>query len=84
VELPQKVIFINDVWAGYVGNDPRAHISIILTDLPEAVLAEVKRQVDELRGSETSKIVQSKRVEDSVVPTAETKPATNSLDEVGL
>lgn len=83
VKLPQKVVFVNGVWAGYVSDVPGSHISIILKNLPEPMLAEIKRQVDEIRGSVASKITQSKRLEESIVPPATATPS-NSLDEVGL
>jgi hypothetical protein len=80
VELPQKVIFVNDVWAGYVGDEPGAHISIILMSLPDIMLAEIKRQVDEIRGNVSRSISQAKVVDDPEV--VESK--STSLDEVGL
>lgn len=83
VELPQKVVMVNGVWAGYVGNAPGSHISIILTNLPTAVLDEIKRQVDALRESPTSQIAQAKTLEQSIVKTDE-KPATSPLSDLGL
>lgn len=82
VELPQKVIFVNDVWAGYVGNAPGSQISIILKSLPDNMLAEIKRKVDELRGDVSRGISQAKTVDEPEAVAA--KPTQNSLDEVGL
>lgn len=84
VELPQKVVFVNDVWAGYVGNEPGSHISIILKSLPDPMLAEIKRQVDHIRGSDTSKITQAKSLEQSIVPPAAPVAPSNPLDDLGL
>ncbi len=81
--LPQSVIFVNGKWAGYVGDEPGSHISIILTGLPDAVLQEIKRKVDELRGHASSAITQAKEVRESAV-TAEDVAKEVKLSEVGL
>ena len=83
VELPQQVIKVNGVWAGYVNDAPGSPVQIVLSNLPKVVVDEIKRQVDEQRGHASSAVLQAKSLEQSVVKTEETKPA-NALDEVGL
>lgn len=67
VTLPQDVVFINGKWSGYVAHKPGAHISLLASDLPADYIAEVQRQVDELRGSASSKIVQVRTVDQNQV-----------------
>lgn len=75
IRLPQSIVFVNGVYAGYVGDKPGSHISIILTNVLPEDLAEIKRQVDALRESESSKISQARTVEQS---TADGKAATTT------
>lgn len=67
VDLPQQVIFVNGKWAGYAPDAPGSHISIILPNLPEAMLAHIKSEVDRLRGTKSPAIVQAKQMEESDV-----------------
>jgi len=82
IDLPQKVVMVNGVWAGYVGDAPGSHVSLIITQLSDAVLAEIKRQVDEIRGVESSKIAMAKTIEQSVVKADDSK--TSPLSDSGL
>lgn len=80
VRLPQSIVFVNDVYAGYVGDEPGSHISIILSKILPEDLAEIKRQVDEIRQSESSLISQARTVEQTA---ADAKAATaTSLKDV--
>jgi sensor domain CHASE-containing protein len=52
----QDIVFIinddgTEVYAGYVGHAKKAHISLILRDLVDEQLEEIKRQVDVIRES---------------------------------
>ena len=80
VDLPQSVVMVNGIWAGYIGDAPGSHISMILTNLMPDQLAEIKRQVDEIRGNESIKISQAKTVEES----ARVKASDVSLSDISL
>ena len=71
VTHPQDIVFMNDTYAGYVGHQAGAHISMIIGPNSREVLDEIKKQVDALRKAKgqsvTSKIVQAKVLEESNV-----------------
>lgn len=72
VDQPQKIVFVSlpghpERYAGYAPDDPKSHISIILPNLPQVVLDEIKRQVDAQRGTVSPAISQVKRLEESDV-----------------
>lgn len=84
VELPQSVILVNGVWAGYVGHDPNAPVQIILSNLPSVVVAEVKKQVDEKRKVVSPAVLQAKSLTENIPAKEEAAKPANPLNELGL
>lgn len=64
VKLPQSVIFVNDVWSGYIADAPGSHISLIRKYPPEVVEV-IKQRVDELRGNVSKTVAEAKDVRES-------------------
>jgi hypothetical protein len=79
VRLPQSVIFVNGVWAGYVADAPGSHINIIHSDIPAEVLEVVKAKVDQLRGSVSTAISQVKTIEKNDVRLERVTESDDSL-----
>lgn len=67
VELPQSVVFVNGVWAGYVATEPGSQINLIGSGIPEDVVTFVKAEVDRLRGNVSANIAQATNIEDNDV-----------------
>jgi hypothetical protein len=79
VTLPQSVIFVNGVWAGYVADEPGSHISIIVK-VPDSTLAEIKQKVDAIRGSASQAITQIKTVQQSANIKASDVPSLSDVE----
>lgn len=56
VVLPQQVVFIDGVWAGYVGNEPGSQINIILGGFSPDELVVIKGKVEEKLGWKASRV----------------------------
>ena len=67
VTLPQDVVFINDVWSGYVAHGPNAQVNLLHSDLPAEIVAEVKRQVEAIRGEAVKGVALTKQLHESNV-----------------
>lgn len=63
--LPQKVIFVNGVWAGYVSTVPGSHISLIAGNIPVEVVEHIKSEVDRQLGWSTSLVCQAQHLEEN-------------------
>lgn len=83
VELPQSVIFVNDVWSGYVANKPGSHISLLDSSLPADVVQIIKHKVDEMRGNVSSAVAQAKAIQENQV-VVETEGASNTLADENI
>jgi len=68
VTLPQKVVFINGKWAGYVGDEPGARINLIVEGLPQELVDVIKAKVDALKaGIPSVAITQVKTIQQNDV-----------------
>lgn len=52
--LNQSRIFVNGVLSGYVSDEPGSLVRLIVSDLPEEAIKDIKAQVDKLRGNVSS------------------------------
>lgn len=62
VKFKQSYVLVNGRQCGYIADDPGAPIVFIAINLPDNVLDEIKRQVDEIRGVESRPYVSASHI----------------------